>query len=94
MALAREVHAREVLVERDRDERVGLVVAQADVEARPVLLDEALLGQQRLGLRRDDHALDVLDSRDHLRVAGAARRTCALEKCEATRLRTDFALPT
>ena len=45
VALAREVHARVGLVEGDGDERIGLVVAQADVEARPVLLDEALLGQ-------------------------------------------------
>src|SRR6202040_2791226 len=71
MALAREVHARVVLVERDGDERIGLVVAQADVEARAVLLDEALLGQQRLCLRGDDDALDALHARDHLRVAGA-----------------------
>ena len=72
VALAREVHARVVLVERDRDERVGLVVAQADVEARPVLLDEALLGQQRLGLAGHDHALDPLHARHHLRVTRAA----------------------
>ena len=71
VALAREVHPREVLVERDRDERVGLVVAQADVEAGAVLLDEALLRQQRLGLGADDDELDVLDRADHLRVAGA-----------------------
>ena len=32
-------------------------------------------------------------ARDHLGVAGAAPG-CALEKCEATRLRTDLALPT
>ena len=70
VALAREVHAREVLVHRDRDERIGLVVAQADVEARPVLLDEALLGQQRLGLGGDEHELDALDRVDHL--VGAA----------------------
>ena len=72
MALTREVHAREVLVERDRDERVGLVVAQANVEAGAVLLDEALLRQQRLGLGADDDELDLLDGGDHLRVAGTA----------------------
>jgi hypothetical protein len=58
VALAREVHARKLLVHRDRDERIGLVVAQADVEARLVLLDEVLLDQQRLGLRRDEQVLD------------------------------------
>ena len=84
-----------VLVEGDRDEGVGLVVAQADVEARPVLLDEALLGQQRLGLGGDDDALDVLDARDHLGVPGdCSATTLALAKCEATRLRIDLALPT
>src|SRR5262249_11366032 len=60
VALAGEVDAGVVLVEGDRDEGIGLVVAQADVEARAVLLDEALLGEQRLGLGGDDDALDVL----------------------------------
>ena len=71
VALAREVDARVVLVHRDRDVRVRLVVAQPDVEARPVLLDEVLLGEQRLGLGRDEHELDRLDRVDHL--VGAAR---------------------
>ncbi len=79
VALAREVHARELLVERDRDERVGLVVAQADVEARPVLLDEALLGQQRLGLAGDHDALD------------AARRSATISACPGL-LRADLRL--
>ena len=61
VALAREVDAREVLVEADRDVRVGLVVAQPDVEARLVLLDEGLLGEQRLGLGGDGERLDVVD---------------------------------
>ena len=61
VALAREVDAREVLVEADRDVGVRLVVAQPDVEARLVLLDERLLGEQRLGLGRDDERLDVVD---------------------------------
>jgi hypothetical protein len=71
VALAREVDAREFLVHRDRDERIGLVVAQADVEARAVLLDEVLLGQQRLGLGGDEHELHPVDRVDHL--VGAAR---------------------
>ena len=61
VALAREVDAREVLVEADRDVGVRLVVAQADVEARLVLLDEGLLGEQRLGLGGHDERLDVVD---------------------------------
>ncbi len=61
VALAGEVDPREVLVQRDRDVRIGLVVAQADVEARLVLLDEVLLGEQRLGVGVDDQRLDLLD---------------------------------
>ena len=61
VALAREVDAREVLVEADRDVGIGLVVAQPDVEPRLVLLDEVLLGEQRLGLGDDDERLDVVD---------------------------------
>ena len=72
MALAGEVDPRERLIEGDGDEGVGLVVAQADVEAGPVLLDEALLRQQGLGLARDDEELDLLDARDHLGVPRGA----------------------
>ena len=72
--LAGEVDPREVLVEADADVGVGLVVAQADVEARPVALDEALLGEQRLGLGRGDEALDPVDARGEARLpAGEVR---------------------
>src|SRR5581483_2076762 len=54
VALAREVDARELLVEADADVGVGLVVPQADVEARPVAPDELLLGEQRLRLGLGD----------------------------------------
>src|SRR6201999_2396732 len=47
--LTREIDARKVLVQADRDVGVRLVVAQPDVELRLVLLDEVLLGEQRLG---------------------------------------------
>src|SRR5690349_23786318 len=43
----RHVHAREWLVQRDLDVRVRLVVAQRDVEARPVLLDEVRLEDRK-----------------------------------------------
>ncbi len=76
VALAREVHARKRLVERDREKRIGLVVAQANVEARLVLLDELVLRQQRLGLGGDEQALDLVDARHHL--DRAARRARAL----------------
>ena len=76
--LAREVHARELLVHRDRDERIRLVVAQADVEPRSVLLDEVLLGEERLGLGGDEDELDRLDRIDHLvRAAGHGVREVA-----------------
>ncbi len=81
VALAREVDAGIVLVERDRDVRVALVVAQADVEARPVLLDEALLGQQRLRLGRDDERLDAVDPLAHRR--RLARRRGGEVRCDA-----------
>src|SRR5262249_40821570 len=46
VALAGEVDPRELLVEADRDVGIGLVVAEADVEARPVALDLLLLGEE------------------------------------------------
>src|SRR5438105_545003 len=73
VALAREVDAREVLVERDRDIRIGLVVPQADVEARLVLLNEVLLGEQRLRLGVDDERLYVIDEGDEVPAASGAR---------------------
>ena len=48
--LAREHHARVLVLDRDRDVRERLVVAQAHVERRPVPLDEVLLEVQRLDL--------------------------------------------
>ena len=69
VALAGEVDARELLVHRDRDERIRLVVAQPDVEPRLVLLDEVLLGEQRLGLGGDEQEVDRLGHLDHLDLA-------------------------
>jgi hypothetical protein len=66
VALAGEVDAGELLVEADPDVGVGLVVAQADVEPRPVALDELLLGEQRLGLVLGDEEVDLGDLGDHL----------------------------
>jgi hypothetical protein len=67
--LAGEVDPRVVLVEADADVGVGLVVPQADVEARPVALDEALLGQQRLRLVGGDQRFDPVDARGEAGVA-------------------------
>ena len=88
MLLAGEVDARVVLVEADADVGVGLVVAQADVEARPVALDEALLGEQRLRLGGGDEEVDPS------RPGVVEPRLAAVEKWEATRLRIERALPT
>lgn len=52
--LPREEDAREPVGHRHGDERVRLVVAQPDVELRAMLLDQALLEQERLGLRADE----------------------------------------
>ena len=69
LALAATHHQRagKLLVERDREKRVALVVAQADVEARPVLLDEAPLEHQRLDLVAHLDPLHGLRRRHHLR---------------------------
>jgi hypothetical protein len=67
--LAGEVDPRVLLVEADADVGVGLVVAQADVELRPVALDEALLGQQRLRLGGGDEAVDAVDPGGQARAA-------------------------
>jgi hypothetical protein len=81
VALAREVDARELLVHRDRDERIGLVVTQPDVEARLVLLDEVLLGEERLRLAGHEQELDVVDLGDHLAAAaGEVRRHPAADR--------------
>ena len=73
--LAREHHARVLVLERYRDVRERLVVAKADVEGRPMTLDEALLEVERLSLGARDDRLHVGDSLDELnraepRVAG------------------------
>ena len=75
--LAGEVDAREGLVEADGDVGIGLVVAQPDVEARLVLLDEGLLREERLLLAGHHEGLDVVDEGDH-RPAGAEVRGHAL----------------
>ena len=69
LAAAHHQRPRELLVERDRQERIALVVAQADVEARPVLLDEAVLEHQRLDLVAHLDPLHRLRRGDHLRRA-------------------------
>ena len=61
-----EVDARVVLVKADRDVRIALVVAQLDVERRPVALDQVGLEDQRLGLGRGHDRLETGDPGDHV----------------------------
>ena len=74
--LAREHDARVVVLDRDRDVRERLVVAQPHVERRPVALDEVLLEVQRLDLGAGDDRLDVGDPR---RRAGRSPGALSLE---------------
>src|SRR5207245_1582443 len=67
VALAREHHPRVLVLDRDRDIRERLVVAQPDVERRPVPLDEVLLEVERLDLAARHDDLDVLHARRQLR---------------------------
>ena len=62
-------HARELLVDRDSEPRIGLVVAVLHVEARVVLLDPGVLQLQRLDLGLDDGPLDRASRRHHPRRA-------------------------
>jgi hypothetical protein len=57
---ARHQGARPGLARRDLDVGVGLVVAEADVVAGAMLLDQGVLEQQRLEVRVRDDRLDVL----------------------------------
>ncbi len=71
------------------DVRKALVVPQDDVEPRPVLLDEVVLEQQRLGVGVGDRDLDVrdlLDQREGLRLDLARHEVAADAVLEATRL--------
>src|SRR6266705_379764 len=53
--------AREAIGRRHLDVREVLVVPQADVEARPVLLDEIVHEDQGLDLGARDDVLEVVD---------------------------------
>src|SRR3546814_20020991 len=76
LALAAAHHhgAGPLVVHRDREERVALVVAEADVEARLVLLDQRVLEHQRFDVVADLDPLDGLCCGHHLRGAGRQRR--------------------
>ena len=76
---AREHHARVVVLDRDRDVRERLVVAEPDVERRPVALDEVLLEVERLDLGRGHDHLEVGDPPDEIRDRGTGVAAPGLE---------------
>ena len=68
---ARHIDSRKALGEGQLDVGVSLVVAQQDVEARLLLLDEVILERQRLFVIGDDNVIDIdrlADERAGLRV--------------------------
>jgi hypothetical protein len=65
MTLAGKHHARKLVLDRYGDVRIRLVVAQPNVEARTMALDEVLFEVERLtGALCDDH-LDASYALDH-----------------------------
>ena len=77
LAQPRELETRDRVGDVDLDQQEPLVVAQGDVVARPVFLDEPAFEQQRLGLALDGVRLEVpdaLDQRARLHVGRLAAR--------------------
>ena len=70
LATAHHQRPREGFVERHRQERVALVVTQANVEPRPELLDEAVLEHERLDLVTHLDPFHRLCGGHHLRGSG------------------------
>ena len=58
---ARHVHARIFFKRRVADVRIGLVVAQQDIEFRLVLLDQTVFQRQGLALVVHDDVIEVRD---------------------------------
>ena len=54
-----DIHARKALAKRELDVRISFVVAQKDVVARLLLLDEVVLERQRFLVVVDDDVVDV-----------------------------------
>ena len=75
-----EHQSRILVFERTENVGIGFIVAQGDVVARPLRLDQIALEQQRLGLvRRDRH----LDARDPLHQRGELGRILAAAEVAA-----------
>jgi hypothetical protein len=69
LGAAHHPRARDLLVQRDREPRVALVVAVADVVAGPVPLDQGVLELEGLDLAVDQHPLHGGRRVDHRRGA-------------------------
>src|SRR5206468_3711687 len=67
LGAADEEGARKRLVDADLDREVRLVVEEADVELRLVLLDQVVLEEERLAVRLRDDPVDVRDVADDVR---------------------------
>ncbi len=74
---AHDAGARPLLRDGDGEERVALVVAQADVEAGPVTLDERVLEHERFDLVGGDDPLDGGGSVHHRGAEVATSREMA-----------------
>src|SRR5438552_2173126 len=64
---ARVVHTRKVLCDRKLKVEVVLIVFEPDVVARPVVLDQVVLEDERLDLVRRGHELEVVGFANQLR---------------------------
>jgi hypothetical protein len=61
VSFAGNEYTGECFAQRDGDGWVALVVLEADVESRPVLLDEVVFEQQRPGFAWDHDGFDISD---------------------------------
>ena len=65
---AGDVDAGIIIVERDHEIWIGLVIDEADVEARLDVFDEAILGQKRLDFAFGLEVFEIHHVLDHLRL--------------------------
>ena len=65
LAAARDPYARHLLADRDRQIRVGLVIAQLDVEARLELLDPRVFECERLQFRTHYRPFEAASRQHH-----------------------------
>ncbi len=78
-----DTQPRELLVERHREHRIGLVVPVADVESRIELLDPVVFELQGLDLCGHHRPLDFGRGGDHLSGPGVQARDIREIRCQA-----------